>query len=170
MIPIEEYKKILSVPLSIIIASFILVILTSGVTNSNAVSALIGGYMGLFIGFLIVLVVTAMNVPISNWFNLAPFLLVLIIVAILISYLFSYFNRISNGEVSDYYTAYSTLSTIFLVIQMIMIFSALYKVSDDFTKSLFPGKTFPLVILFGVIDMLIVVTLGVILKFYSTQG
>lgn len=170
MIPIEEYKKILSVPLSIIIASFILVILTSGVSNTNAVSALIGGYMGLFIGFLIVLVVTAMNVPMSNWFYLAPFILVLIIVAILISYLFSYYNRISNGEVSDYYTAYSTLSTIFLVIQMIMIFSALYKISDDFTKTLFPGKMFPLVILFGVIDMLIVVTLGVILKFYSTQG
>jgi hypothetical protein len=111
-----------------------------------------------------------MNVPISNWIYLAPFILVLIIIAILISFLFSYFNRIANGEVSDYYSAYSNLSTIFLVIQLIMIFSALYKVSDDFTKTLFPGKTFPLLILFGVIDMLVVVTLGVILKFYSTQG
>jgi hypothetical protein len=166
----EEFKKVLSVPLSIITASFILVIMTSGITNSNGVSALIGGYMGLFVGILIVLVITAMNVPIGNWFSLAPFLLVLIIIAILISYLFTFFNRIADGEVSNYYTAYSTLTTIFLVIQLIMIFSALFKVSDDFTKSIFPGKTFPLIILFGVIDMLMVVTLGVILKFYSTQG
>jgi hypothetical protein len=166
----EEYKEVLMVPLSIIVASFILVIITSGVTNSNGVSALIGGYMGLFIGILIVLVVTAMKVPISNWFYLAPFMLVLIIIFILISYLFAYYDRISNGEVSEYYGAYSTLSTIFLVVQLIIIFSALFKVSDDFNKTLFPGKSFSLLILFGVIDMLIVVTLGVILKFYSTQG
>ena len=166
----EEYKKVLSVPLSIIIASFILVILTSGVTNSNGLSALIGGYMGLFIGILIVLVVTAMNVPMSNWFYLAPLIIVLIIIIIIVYYLWTYFNRIANGEVSDYYGMYSTLSTIFLVVQLIMIFSALYKVSDDFTKTLFPGKSFSLLLLFGVIDVLIVITLCIILKFYSTQG
>jgi hypothetical protein len=166
----EEFKKVITVPLSITIASFILIIITSGVTNSNAVSALIGGYMGLFIGILIVLVVTAINVPMNNWYYLAPFILVLIIIFTLLSYIYSYYNRIANGEVSEYYIAYSNLSTIFLAIQLIMLFKGLYSITDDFTKTLFPGKSYSLLILFGVVDMLIVITLGVILKFYSTQG
>ena len=37
-------------------------------------------------------------------------------------------------------------------------------------EKLFSNKTFALLRLFGVINLLIVVTIGIILQFYSTQG
>jgi len=165
----EEYKRILYVPYSVIIASFIIILITSGIQNENGLSALIGGYMGLFLGILIVIVVTWINMPSGNLLYLAPFILVLLIVFLLLYYLFTYYDRISKGEVSEYYSSYSTLSTIFLAVQVFTLFSALFNV-DELTKKLLPYRTFALLILFGVIDFLIVITLGVILHFYSTQG
>jgi len=167
---VDEYKRILYVPLSVVIAAFIVVIMTSGVTNSNGVSGLIGGYMGMFIGILIILVITSTNLSIGNWLNLGPFVLLLLIIFLLLYYLFTYYDRISNGEVSDYYSSFSTLSTIFLATQVIMMFSALFNVSADPNRKLFPYKTLALLILFGVINFIIVITLGIILGFYTTQG
>ena len=40
----EEYYKIMNIPLSVIFASFIIIIITTGITNTNGLNALIGGY------------------------------------------------------------------------------------------------------------------------------
>jgi uncharacterized membrane protein len=61
------------------------------------------------------------------------------------------------------------LSSIFLAAQMIMLFSALNSNELNGTK-LITDRTFSLLALFGVINYLIVITIGVVLKFYSTQG
>ena len=42
----EEYKKVINVPLSVIIGSFIIIIITTGMTDQNGLKALIGGYSG----------------------------------------------------------------------------------------------------------------------------
>jgi len=166
----EEFERILYVPLSVIVASFIIVIITTGVSDPNTVSALIGGYMGLFLGVTIVTVLTSMNIPFTNWLDLIPFVVLLIIIFLMIYYLYQYFNRISTGQVSTYYSSFSTLSTLFIATQLIILFSSLYKISDNFQNKILTSKTFSLVSLFSVINLLVVITLGIILRFYSTQG
>jgi uncharacterized membrane protein len=95
--------------------------------------------------------------------------MILGIIALMTTYLYIYFDKISKGEVSGYYNSFSILSSIFLAAQMIMLFSALNSNELNGTN-LITDRTFSLLALFGVINYLIVITIGVVLKFYSTQG
>jgi len=163
----EEYKKVINVPLSVIIGSFIIIVITSGMTDPNALKALIGGYAGLLFGMLFIII---LNYPPPSWLDMVPFIVVLILISLLISYLSLYFDKISKGEVSSYYNSFSVLSTIFLATQIIILMSAMFSNSGEITSKMLSDKTFALVTLFGVINFLIVITIGVVLHFYSTQG
>lgn len=165
----DEYKKVINVPLAVIIASFIIIIITTGITNKNGVSALIGGYSGLLIGILFIII---LNIPTNNWINFFPFMYILFIVSLLLYYLYTYFGQISSGEVSNYYGSFSILSTIFLATQVIILFSSMFSSSNngDFSNNFLSNKTFSILSLFAVINFLIVITLGIVLHFYSTQG
>ena len=163
----EEYKKVINVPLSVIIGSFIIIVITSGMTDPNGLKALIGGYAGLLFGMLFIII---LNYPPPSWLDMVPFVVVIIIVSLLITYLSLYFDKISKGEVSSYYNSFSMLSTIFLATQIIILVSAMFSNSGEITSKILSDKTFALVTLFGVINFLIVITIGVVLHFYSTQG
>jgi len=163
----EEYKKVINVPLAVIIGSFIIIIVTTGMTDTNGVSALIGGYSGLLLGMLFVII---LNYPPTNWLDMFPLFVIMIIISLLIYYLSTYFDQISKGEVSSYYKSFSILSTIFLAIQIITMFSAMFSKSGEPTGKLLSDTTFALLGLFGVLNFLMVITIGIVLHFYSTQG
>ena len=95
---------------------------------------------------------------------------VLIISGLLVFYLSKYFDKISKGEVSSYYSSFSVLSIIFLFTQVTIIFSSMFDALKNSNEKLFSKNTSTLLRLFGVINMLIVLTIGVILQFYSTDG
>ena len=165
-----EFKTIMNIPFSVIIASFIIIIITTNMTDTNGLSALIGGYFGLMIGMLFVLI---LNLVFTNttYLDMFPVVFVLAIIGLIVYYLFTYFDRISKGEVSGYYGSFSILSTIFLITQSIMIFTAIFnKLQNPNISVLFNDTTFAILGLFGVINMLIVLTMGIVLHFYSTQG
>ena len=163
----EEYKKVINVPLAVIIGSFIIIIVTTGMTDTNALSALIGGYSGLLLGMLFVII---LNYPPTSWIDMFPLFVIIVIISLLIYYLSTYFDRISKGEVSSYYKSFSTISTIFLAIQIITMFSAMFSKSKETSGKLLSDTTFALLGLFGVINFLIVLTIGIVLQFYSTDG
>jgi hypothetical protein len=163
----EEYKKVINIPLAVIIASFIIIIITTGITNKNGVSSLIGGYTGLLLGILFVII---LNIPTNNWINFFPFFYIMFIVSVLLYYLYAYFGKISSGEISNYYGSFSILSTIFLATQVIILFSAFFRSNGDFSNNFLSNKTFSILSLFAVINFLIVIILGIVLHFYSTQG
>jgi len=163
----EEYKKIVNIPLSVIIASFVIIIITTGMTDTNGLSALIGGYSGLLLGILFIVI---LNYPPISWLDIVPFITLMAIIIILIMYLSKYFIQISKGEVSSYYNSFSMLSTFFLATQLILLLSALFSKNENTSGKLLSDKTFALVSLFGVINILIVITIGIVLHFYSTQG
>ena len=52
----EEYKSVINIPFAVIIASFIIIIVTTGMTDSNGLSALIGGYSGLLFGLIFIII------------------------------------------------------------------------------------------------------------------
>ena len=163
----EEYKSVINIPFAVIIASFIIIIITTGMTDSNGLSALIGGYSGLLFGILFVVI---LNYPPKSWIDMFPLIFIMAIVSLLIYYLSTYFDQISKGEVSNYYNSFSVLSTIFLATQIIIIFSSLFGNSGEQTGRMLTDKTFSLLGLFGVINFLIVIIIGIVLHFYSTQG
>jgi hypothetical protein len=108
--------------------------------------------------------------PPKSWLDIFPFVTIMIIIALLIYYLYTYFDQIAKGQISSYYNGFSQLSTLFLAAQVIILFSAMFSGSGEITGKLLSDKTFSLLALFGVINFLIVLTLGVVLHFYSTQG
>jgi hypothetical protein len=163
----EEYKKVINVPLSVIIGSFIIIVITSGMTDPNGLKALIGGYAGLLFGMLFIII---LNYPPPSWLDMVPFIVIIILISLLIFYLSKYFDKISTGEVSSYYNSFSVLSTIFLATQIIILLSAMFSNSGEVSSKMLSDKTFALVSLFGVINFLIVITIGIVLHFYSTQG
>ena len=163
----EDYNKIINVPITVIMASFVVIMLTTGVTDTNGLSALIGGYFGLLVGVLFIML---LNMPPPSWIDLFPFLTLMIIISIIIYYLFTYFDQIAEGNVSDYYKTFSTIATIFLAIQLGLIYSSMMKNMKDATGKLLSNTTFVTLNLIAVLNFLVVVTIGIILRFYSTQG
>jgi hypothetical protein len=169
MVNPENFEKIMYVPFAVIIASFIIIIITTNATDTNGLSALLGGYSGLMLGMLFVMILHLVFTK-RTYLDMFPVLMVLIISCLLIFYLSKYFDKISKGEVSGYYSSFSLLSTIFLLTQVIIIFSSIFNVLKYPNEKLFSNKTFSLLGLFGVINFLIVLTIGIVLHFYSTQG
>jgi hypothetical protein len=165
----SEYNKVINVPYTIIIASFIIIIITTNMTDVNGLSALLGGYSGLMIGMLFVIILNLVYTK-TNWIDMLPSIIILTIVLLLIIYLSIYFDKIAKGEVSSYYSSFSILSTIFLFAQVIIIFLAIFNNNNKQDGRLFTNTTFSILGLLGLINLLIVITIGIILKFYSTQG
>ena len=163
----EQTSRVVNVPLAVIFASAIIIMVTTNVNDENALKSLIGGYMGLGLGILFLII---LNLPPNNWIDLFPFVMLIGIITLMLFYLYKYFDRIAKGEVSSYYTSFSILSTIFLGVQFIMLASAMFSKSGEIDGKILSDKMFSLFALFGVINYLIVITIGIILKFYSTQG
>ena len=162
----EEFKKVIYIPFAIIITSIIIILVTTNVINANGLSALLGGYSGLTLGILFVTILSWVYTK-RIYLEMFP---VLIISCCLIFYLTKYFDKISKGEVSSYYSSFSVLSTIFLFTQLTIIFSSIFDALKNSNEKLFSKNTSTLLGLFGVINFLIVSTIGIILQFYSTDG
>ena len=91
---------------------------------------------------------------------------------VMLYYLYTYFDIISKGDVSGYYTTYSILSTIFLAAQLIIIFSSVYNNinNGNGNSKMLSQKTLSLLGLLGVINFLAIIIIGIVLRFYTTQG
>jgi hypothetical protein len=161
-------NKVMNVPFAIIIASFVIILITTNMSDKNGLSALIGGYFGLLVGMMFIMILNSMFYVI-RFMDYIPIVVVLTIICLLLFYLISNFDKISSGEVSSYYSTFSLLSTIFLLTQAIIIIKSVFNKQDG-SNRLFSDQMFSLLGLFGTINILIVITLGIILKFYSTQG
>lgn len=163
----EDYKKVINVPYAVILASILTIIITIGMTDENALRGLLGGYLGLGLGILFIII---LNSPPVNWLDLFPSFILLGIIGLTVFYIYTYFDKIARGEVSGYYMSFSVLSVIFMVTQLSILFSAIFSKSGNPNEKLLSDKTFSLLTLLGVINYLFVITLGIVLKFYSTQG
>jgi uncharacterized membrane protein len=167
---LQELKQVMNVLLAIVVASCIIIVITMNMTDSNGLSALIGGYAGLLLGMLFIMIVSLIFTN-TTYLDMFPVVMVIIITGLLMIYLYRYFDNISAGHVSGYYSSFSLVSAIFLFAQLISIFTAIYSKTDENQSGpLFKPTTFSLLVLLGVINMLAVITIGVVLHFYSTQG
>jgi hypothetical protein len=163
----DAFKKVINIPYAIIISSFVIIIITSNVMNKNALSALIGGYSGLLLGILFLLVLMMSQTNLLTM-DLIPIGLQLGLIGLIMYYLIAYYENIAKGEVSSYYSSFMTLSTLLLAIQMGVIMKSVYQRQD--IARLFTNATYSMLVLFGLLNALVVITMGIVLKFYTTQG
>jgi Na+/citrate or Na+/malate symporter len=96
-----------------------------------------------------------------------PFLSIIVVCATMISYLSIYYDKLANDQVADYYNMFSQLCTLFLVIQLGIIFTYCHKSINEKCMS---NTTIAVLNVLGLIQFLFVITIGIVLKFYSTQG
>ncbi len=170
MFPNLEIKQVMNVLLAIVIASCVIILVTMNMIDPNGLSALLGGYAGLLLGMLFIMIVSLIFTN-ATYLDMFPLLMIIIITGGLMYYLYRYYDNISSGHVSGYYSSFSVVSTIFLFTQIIIIFLAIYgKNEENQTDKLFKPTTFSLLGLFSVLNIITVLTIGVVLHFYSTQG
>ena len=180
----DLYNNLINISYSIIIAGFIVILITTGSANQNALTALISGYCAVLVAFIFFITVNWINMENLYMYPLFKLLAVCLVISgiivILISYLSIYFDRISSNKVSSYYYSFSQLSTLFLAVQLIMLFSVFFITNkgqqgtgQQGTGQLITGKsiekTFSIILLLGLINIIIVTTMGIVLKFYTTQ-
>ena len=169
----ELYKNLSNISYALLVAGFIIVIVTTGMTNQNSLAALISGYATLLVSLLFILWlnwINMENIPLFTIIkNMFPFLTIMILIILLITFLSLYFDRIASNHVSNYYYTFSNMSTVFLIIQLVMLFRELSTKTFEVTKSINP-KIFSILMLLTTINAIIIGTLGIILKFYMTQG
>jgi hypothetical protein len=170
MVEDESFRRVMNVPFSVIVASFITIIVTSNMIDKNALSGLIGGYSGLVLGLFFIILLIIFYIPVTPYLDLVPIFLTLCIVSLLIYYLSVYFDKIATGEVSSYYNSFMTLSNIFLASQVYMITNSVYNKTRDMNMKLFSNTNYSLLVLFNLINSLIIITIGIVLRYYSTQG
>jgi len=169
---VQEFKKLINIPFAVIIASSIIIIITTNMTNRNGLIALLGGYSGLLLGLLFIIILNLIFIKTSylnTLLNMVPIITVMIIVGLLLYYLNIYFDRILKSEVSSYYFSFSLLSLILIAVQIITIFNAIYSNAYEQNTKLFSNTTFSLLVLINVINIIVVFTIGIVLHFYSTE-
>lgn len=168
------HSTLMKIPQAIIgasIAIIIIVVWFSGVTNTNGLSALIGGCYGLLVGLLAILLV---NSPSNNLLHfltsILTFLLVMAIIIVMIVFLSMYFDIIANGQAAPSYYYYSKIYFIILGIQLWQLLQAIYS-SDKVGTSLKIGmKQQASLNFFAVLNVICLIIVGSSLHYYSTQG
>ena len=80
-----------------------------------------------------------------------------------------YFDKISQDRVSDYYSLFSYMSVLFIIMQVYIIYSATTQKTFRENGNI-NGVTIVKLLLLSVINILILISLGVSLKFFSTDG
>ena len=169
-ISLHDYRKLINVPLAIAIASVVVIVFTTTSLNANGLSALIGGQVGLLLSLLFLVVI---HITFTNAINIdmLPLFLLMCVISMLLYYIITNFDHISSQHVPAYYTAFSWLFNLFVGAQLWLVFGAMCNTNKDFVASrLFTRVTLCVLGLLNLLTWVIVITLGIVLQYYTTQG
>lgn len=156
---------------AIVAASCIIILVSCWMSNTGSVNALISGYFGLSISltFLLLLKFTSYN---TNYLgsmiilSLTPLLLVMFVSIYSLVLLMMNKDSISNGYVTTQFSSLMTMSTIMTIVQMVMIFRDKLQIATQTINT----KNVSIINLIGVLNIIVVITLGITLSKYTTQG
>lgn len=152
-----------------IASALILALFTIGIPNSNAVMTsiicyyLIAGAILLLAGQSASNINTTLGVSIVNMLPFLSIFGLLLFSGILMN---MYFEPISTNKVSDYYYNFSKVSIVLLMIQIGVFLRVLFtqKSVDKLSR-----KTLSVLGLLATINMIVLTTLAITLKYYTTD-
>lgn len=160
---------------AILLATIISIFCTIWSTDKNSVESLIAEY-SVMEGVIVLLTVLSIlnmkgrNINIftfDSFITLFPFILIIFIVGYYIALLSIYLNRISNNKVSSYYSSFSGTFIALIIAQIMILINDIMKKPDS--NPILSRKTFSILMFLGTINTITVITLGIILKLYSTD-
>ena len=172
LIPSGLIVKLNYIIYGMMIGSTSVILLTTGAEGENSTMAFVYGYRILLCSIIFLFTsiwYRSSGVSLYKLFlSLFPLIMLMVIISWLLVLLYKYFDRITSNKVSDYYVSFVNISTILTLAQLFMLMNAVTDTYFENNKSLQP-KTFSILILFGTINIITVITLGVILKSYVTD-
>ena len=155
---------------AILVADVFCILCTIGVTTESGLEALIGEYSIMGAVVLIILVLKTKTMldgsvtdKMSILLTLTPFILILTLIISFIVLISKYFKQIADNKISDYYYGFSKISTGLILTQILTIVYSMTK-STELSK-----KVFSVLMLLGTINAIALITLGIILNFYTTD-
>jgi hypothetical protein len=168
----ELNKKLNFIIYGALIAAFVIIILTTYAEGRIAFNAFTGSYMVLLISVIFILAITLKKIAnlgiYESLIALAPIILLMLLISWILVILYKYSDRIIGHKVSDYYVTFMNISTILILVQLTIIMKSV--TDNNLGKQLFQPKILAIWTLLFTINMIIVITLGVILKSYVTDG
>ena len=159
---------------ALIAADAFSIICTIGVNSEAGTDAIISEYSILGAAILVLTVLKILKLKqsansfftLSTLITLAPFMIILCNIIYYIVVTSIYFKDIVKKDVSNYYYAFSYTSTALILGQIILLIKTLFSTMED----KLPSRIFAWIMFLGTINVISGITLGVILKFYTTQG
>jgi hypothetical protein len=144
-----------------------------GSSSASSLTGTITGYSFIITGTLLLMGYLMNNMKglsiISQLITVGPFVVLIGILVYMIYLLSFYFNQITNGNVSNGYYSFMNIFIVLLMVQMFIFYNGTRDRSFIETGTI--GKATGLVLYFlEIINIIVVITLGIILKYFSTDG
>lgn len=168
---------------SLIFVSIVLYIVSFVTTGTAKLASSISAYSTIAASVLMILGYSLNNVSkiyqntqTSNWeyfklviSNTGPFILLLGIIGYSLYLLITYQNRITQNHVTAEYTTFSSISIILMLIEIYIFYNGMN--SKLFTNTGKMSKvTYSIMYLVGVLNLISVLIIGTILKYFTTDG
>ena len=173
----QLFGNILNISYAFIFGGLIIVLMTTGTHNKNALIGTITGYSAaacatiLIAGLIYSTIATGNKTPqlTDILTTLTPMILLFVIFLFSLTLVSLYFDNISQNRVSDYYGMFSNMSVLFILIQVYIFYQATSQ--KTFRENGYINRlTLMKLLLLSVINILILITEGVSLKYFSTDG
>lgn len=169
----QVFKIITNIVYAVVIAGSLTVAVTTELTGRNALLGLISGYSAILAAIFLLLGWLFKFTMDTSYFSklmlISPFVILIAFIILIMVYLSIYFTKIASKNVPSSYYTFSRLSSVFLIIQIFIILFSL--TGETFQKlKTFSNKTFSVLMLMSTLNALWIIYLGVILKFYTSDG
>jgi hypothetical protein len=162
---------------SLIVTGIIIVLCTLGSNSSSGLTGTITGYSFIITGSLLLMgfLLNNMNSSsnsstlISKLVTVGPFIVLIGILIYMIYLLSYYFTQITNGNVANSFNTFMNIFIALFGLQMYIFYTGMknknFKETGTLTK-----VTGLILYLLELINIIVVITLGIILKYFSTDG
>ena len=163
---------------SLLLVGLIIVFFTMGSNTSSNLTGTIIGYSFIVVGVLLLIgfLLNNMNTIaganfsfISSLITVGPFVLMIGILVYMIYLLSYYFSQITAGHISSGYYTFMNIFVVLLMVEFYIFYNNLQDKAFKTTGTI--GKVPGMVLyLLEIISIVTLITLGIILKYFSTDG
>jgi hypothetical protein len=173
------YSSFFSIAYAFIVGGLILVLITTFTVSYSSLIGSILGYCAAGVGIAMIggyifytLSIAENQVKFtfgSVIYRLTPFITLLSIIFMSVYIIGTYLERISSGRVTGFYNVFTVLSTIFVSLQVYILFKS-SRTKQFREAGIMSNMSISSSYLLSIINLIIVVTLGIALRYYSTDG
>ena len=149
---------------ALLVGSAIVIFMTLGLTDTTAINALRGAYFVALCSLIFIFILIRNSLTLAVTLAFFPIWATIVFIIIL---LYKYYDRISGNKVSDYYSTFMSLTNVLLSIQIYLLLSEIS--IKSFQEFKLTPKIGAILKLISILTTISVITLGIILKQYTTD-